>query len=351
MLNRKSHTPLYIQLADHLRKQIITGAIKVGDKLPSETEMIKEYKLGRLTIRDALSVLLNEGLIEKHHGKGTFCKACINTPKYRIDVLLNLTDMYFVPHYLHAICDALEQEDVNIVLNDTKNDEHAICACLERVLSEGSDGVIFQPTFEAKKAGDRLCELLSNLVANGIPYIMIDSLYENVPQSYAVVNEENSGAIAANYLKSLGHKMLCMIEVDGHHDSVLRKKGFCNALENEPYIITYNNDLKNALAEMIKKHPDITGIFCYNDIIAQKCYKALLELNVRIGEDISVVSVDDTVIASTLTPSLTSVVHPKKHLARSAAEAILAIISGKSDWPFTKTFEPSLNIRKSCKPI
>lgn len=170
MLNRKSHTPLYIQLADLLRKKMLTGVIKVGDKLPSESEMIKEYKLGRLTIRDALSILANEGLIEKHHGKGTFCKAVINSPKYRIDVLLNLTDMYFIPHYLHAICDALEKEDVNIVLNDTKNSEEAICSSIERALAEGSDGIIFQPTFQAGMASEKLTGLLESLVSNGIPY-------------------------------------------------------------------------------------------------------------------------------------------------------------------------------------
>ena len=73
----------------------------------------------------------------------------------------------------------------------------------------------------------------------------------------------------------------------------------------------------------------------------------------RLGKNLtpSIVSVDDTIIASTLNPSLTSVVHSKEYLAKAVADAMISIITGKSEWPFTKTFEPSLKIRKSCKQI
>lgn len=120
MLNRNIPIPMYVQVADTLREQILSGKIKPGDKLPGETEMIKEYKLGRLTIRDALSILVNEGLFKKHHGKGTFCKNSITQPKTKVDLLLNLSDLYFIPYYLRSICDVPDSENVNIVLSDTK---------------------------------------------------------------------------------------------------------------------------------------------------------------------------------------------------------------------------------------
>ena len=57
MINRNSPVPMYVQLADTLREQIASGKIKPGNKLPGETDMIRQYQLGRLTIRDALSIL------------------------------------------------------------------------------------------------------------------------------------------------------------------------------------------------------------------------------------------------------------------------------------------------------
>ena len=351
MLNRDSHIPLYIQLADELRKQILDGSIKVGDKLPSESEMIKTYKLGRLTIRDALSILANEGLVEKHHGKGTFCKACLTHPKYRIDIMLDLTDMYFVPHYLHTICSVLDSYDVSIVLNDTKNKSEIICSLIEKVLSEGTDGVIFQPPTSECTAPQNLKELLDRLVSERIPYIMIDNAYSNVEPSYAMMDEEHSGLIAANYLKSLGHKKMCMVEYNINVDSELRKKGFTDALDEKPVIINYDSNIFENISELMKKSKDITAFFCYNDIVAKDCYDIFEKLSLKIPDDISVVSVDDTIIASTLTPSLTSVVHSKEHLAKSVANAMISIISGNSQWPFKKVFEPSLNMRKSCKSL
>lgn len=351
MINRKSHIPLYIQLADEIRNMIVSGEIKIGDKLPSESEMIKTYKLGRLTIRDALSILANEGLVEKHHGKGTFCKACILTPKYRIDVMLDLTDMYFVPHYLHTICSELDSHDVSIVLNDTKNNTDIIFNLIEKAVSEGSDGIIFQPASTISVAPDNLKELLEKLELESVPYIMIDNAYSNVSPSYAMMNEEQSGEIAANYLKSLGHKNMCMVEYRDNVDSALRKKGFARALGYEPKTVNFDSDMFNNISELIKNNKDITAIFCYNDIVAKECYKILEKLSVKIPDDISVVSVDDTVIATTLNPSLTSVVHSKEYLAKAVADAMISIITGKTKWPFTKTFEPSLKIRKSCNHL
>lgn len=358
MLKRNSSTPLYVQLANLLREQISTGEIKVGDKLPSEAEMIKIYKLGRLTIRDALSILANEGLVEKQHGKGTFCKACIHVPKYRIDVLLDLTNIYFVlPYYLRAISEVLDSEDVNIILSDTKNDDEKICQNIERAISEGTDGVLFQPSFISDVAGPKLISLLATLREKDIPYIMMDGQYENVPLSFAAVDDFNSGTIAARYFQSLGHKELCMIELQEYHNFCKRKAGFCEALDTPPHIVSFDehtqgaDDLTLALAELFQKHPGVTGIFCYNDAIAQICYEALSKLNKKVGEDISVMGVDDTIIASALSPGLTSVVHPKGQLAKETAEAMLAILSGQSSWPYQKLYEPSLSIRKSCRAL
>ena len=57
MINRTSGMPLYIQLADKIRQEIREGKINPGDKLMSESEMVKYYQIGRLTIREALSEL------------------------------------------------------------------------------------------------------------------------------------------------------------------------------------------------------------------------------------------------------------------------------------------------------
>ena len=351
MINRKSHVPLYIQLADTLREQIRSGEIPAGSKLASETEMIRQYNLGRLTIREALSILANEGLIEKQHGKGTFCKTNTLPAKYKIDVLLNLTDIYFIPHYLQSICGVLEHNNARVILSDTKNSSDNICGLLEKILTEGTDGILIQPSPDALYPPEKLVKLFQEFITAGVPYIMIDSSFAAVPQSYAVMDEFRAGVLAADHFTQSGHSCLAMIALKDYADSEQRMSGFVKSLKTAPYRIDYSADLYHSLAVMRKTRPDITGIFCHNDEIAKECYRILGQLSVSIPDEISIISVDDTVIASTLTPPLTSIIHPKELLGKCSAQALIDIISGNARWPYRKVFEPTLNVRNSCREL
>lgn len=61
-------------VADDLRRQITTGRIGPGDRLPSESALADRYKVSTATLRSALAVLQGEGLVEKIHGKGNFVR-------------------------------------------------------------------------------------------------------------------------------------------------------------------------------------------------------------------------------------------------------------------------------------
>ncbi|OAR24220.1 transcriptional regulator [Streptomyces sp. ERV7] len=64
----------YERIADELRQSIRTGELRPGDRLPPETKLAETYKRSVPTIRDALRLLRDEGLIEKQHGRGNFVR-------------------------------------------------------------------------------------------------------------------------------------------------------------------------------------------------------------------------------------------------------------------------------------
>ncbi len=350
MIKRNSSVPLYVQLADTIREQIKTGQIKIGDMLPSENEMIRLYGVARLTVREALSILVNEGLLEKRHGKGTFCRADLNTKKSRVDIFLNLAEVDFIPYYLRSICEVLESENVNVVMADTKNDDDVITGLIENAMLDKTDGIIFQPSNLSENAPDSLLSALSRLTSCGIPYVMIDTFYKNLPESYVVMDELQAGKISADYFTSLGIKNPCAVSYPKRTDSKERLNGFLSSFGEKTHVLEYAEDFSEKLSLLIEKE-NIDGIFCFNDSVAKKCYDILSSLNVRIPDDISVISVDDTVVASTLSPTLTSVIHPKENLGRDAARAILSMISKSLEWPYKKVFQPSLAIRRSTKGL
>lgn len=67
-----SEVPLYYQLAGVLREHILSGRFGTGDRIPTEAELVQEYGVSRITVRQALSSLEQEGLVRREVGRGTF---------------------------------------------------------------------------------------------------------------------------------------------------------------------------------------------------------------------------------------------------------------------------------------
>lgn len=71
-LDSKASTPLYRQLMEQLRGDIVNGVYKPGEKLLPEVEMAKQFNVSVITARKATDELVAQGLVEKKQGKGTF---------------------------------------------------------------------------------------------------------------------------------------------------------------------------------------------------------------------------------------------------------------------------------------
>lgn len=70
--NTPSPQPLYVQIRDSLRHKILDGQYAVHERLPSENELMQVFGVSRITIRQALRDLYNEGLVFSAQGKGTY---------------------------------------------------------------------------------------------------------------------------------------------------------------------------------------------------------------------------------------------------------------------------------------
>ena len=70
--DRTSATPIYLRLADAIRSQINDGALKAGEALPSERELAERTRVSRVTVRKAIDLLIQERLLSRRRGSGTY---------------------------------------------------------------------------------------------------------------------------------------------------------------------------------------------------------------------------------------------------------------------------------------
>jgi GntR family transcriptional regulator len=74
-IDRNAYVPAYLQLADALQAKIADGSFRPGDKLPSEARLRQQHQLSQMTVRRAVNILLQRGLVRTAQGRGTFVKS------------------------------------------------------------------------------------------------------------------------------------------------------------------------------------------------------------------------------------------------------------------------------------
>ena len=78
-------TPKYVLIANRLRQEIAEGMYAPGDQLPQEMAIANDFNVSRITVRNALQQLENDGLIYRIQGAGTFVKEAESSTSNQID--------------------------------------------------------------------------------------------------------------------------------------------------------------------------------------------------------------------------------------------------------------------------
>ena len=64
--------PAYIKIHDQIKKAIDDAVWEIGERLPSERDLAETFKVSRMTLRQAITLLVDEGVLERRVGSGTF---------------------------------------------------------------------------------------------------------------------------------------------------------------------------------------------------------------------------------------------------------------------------------------
>ncbi|MEC1178284.1 GntR family transcriptional regulator [Metasolibacillus meyeri] len=72
MLDKNSYIPIYIQIEEIIKQRILSNEYKIGDAIPSERELSVQFDVSRMTVRQSITNLVNDGMLYREKGRGTF---------------------------------------------------------------------------------------------------------------------------------------------------------------------------------------------------------------------------------------------------------------------------------------
>lgn len=353
----------YMSLTEDIRQRIFSGEIAAGDRLPSEYQLAEKYAVSRHTVRKALSVLEQEGLVEALHGKGTFCtnRRYGRKPSFNVAVVTTYISDYIFPRVIHGVERVLTENGYSLILKNTNNSRANEAKVLEELLHKDIDGLIIEPSKSQIYCGHT--QLYKMLDEYQIPYVFIQGIYEQMRGHDSVLMDDcYGGYLAVKYLLDLGCRNIVGIFKADDMQGRERHKGYVKALQEAGCI--YNPDMVvwfhtedrkkqpvRMLDDMLKRHMAIDAVVCYNDQVAVPVVEMLLKRGYKVPEDISVTGYDDSYLAMSCPVRLTTVAHPHEELGEMAAELLLQKLEGKVDFETmeSRIVRPKLIVRDSCR--
>ncbi|WP_128800927.1 MULTISPECIES: LacI family DNA-binding transcriptional regulator [unclassified Streptomyces] len=189
-----------------------------------------------------------------------------------------------------------------------------------------------------------------------LPAVLFARPSRPVPLSYVDLAHRDGAHLAAEHLLARGCRRLATIS--GPLDvaaSQERLAGFRDTLarHGHPYVpvaeggFTLDSGI-TAMADLLDRHPETDGVFAANDLMAQGACQVLRERGRRVPEDVAVVGFDDSSIAVTCRPPLTTVRQPVEEMAARMARLLDEHIDGVRTDPTAVVFEPELVVRASA---
>ena len=252
---------------------------------------------------------------------------------------------------------AAMEKNYAVVACSTNDDFISTCNYLRCFSDRGMDGIILtQSNFQSEKDNITILNLLEEIQMH---IVLIDRVYETSKFPAVLVDQEKAGYLATQVLLESGHRRIgCVAGPLGIYGSKKRLGGYIKALSE--YGIEYDPSLvfegKYDLQTGISSVPyllgkKVTGVFCFADYIATGVYQGIRNLDRRIPEDLSIVSIDDTILAETVQPPLTSVAQPIEKIASVAVDTLISLINHESCEYGICTLEPAVKVRSSIKRL
>ncbi|WP_045736850.1 LacI family DNA-binding transcriptional regulator [Xanthomonas sp. MUS 060] len=247
----------------------------------------------------------------------------------RIGILYSNPSAAYLNHFMLGVLEQSSLEGSQVLVEKSENSDHQHAAA-ERLLAAGADGMILTPP---------LCDAwqtIETLDERGIPLVAVATGTPMRGISSVRIDDYQAACTITRHLLELGHRDIGFISGDpSHTPSALRSRGFfdtmaASGLTVEPTrlgegLFTYRSGLL-AASRLLQTTPHPSAILCSNDDMAAAAVAVAHGLRLRVPEDLSIAGFDDTPVATTIWPELTTIHQPVAAMGRTAVTLLLGEI-------------------------
>ncbi|MDM5338697.1 GntR family transcriptional regulator [Fictibacillus enclensis] len=311
--------PLYKQVYQSIKRNIMNGKYAAGERVPSEKELSNSFQVSRITSKKAIELLVTEGLVFRQRGKGTFVSdmkdsqessETLEKSKNNFQVGLVITD--FDDSYVSKVISSIEEaagERCFVILKRTLGSVEKEAEAIRQLIEYGVDGLILYPA-QAEHYGT---EILKMIIAE-YPLVLIDRTFKGVGAAFVSTDNIKAAKQGMKHLFDLGHEHVGVLAPSIIETTTIvdRFSGILQAYEEQNKIVNrqlWCTDLKKSLPiafsknitpehdidiikNHLKKHPEMTALFAIEHNIAVLAKRAADQLGLRVPEDLSILCFD-----------------------------------------------------------
>jgi GntR family transcriptional regulator of arabinose operon len=354
---------LYAQLVTYFREQILDGRLPPGSRLPTEQALTQEHQISRNTVRQAMSALVHEGLLERVQGRGTFVSeslvqsSSVRVAEKRLGVVLSQTGDQLNMEILIGIEQAAKSRGYQVSFSYSEESPAQQARDIERLHADRVAGLIVFPV-----SNEENDPAIAQVYASGIPVVLVDRYLPRLATDFVVADNFNGGYRATEHLLILGHTRIGFVHLSAANlrtTSVQdRWAGYRAALRDHglPYdetlVCAYSansgSPSDHPYVAFLSRQDRPSAVFVVTDQQVPALFQAARRCGLSVPEDLAVVGFDDLNFAAHLNPPLTTVSQPRIDIGLRAGHLLMNRVEGSTLPPQQVVLPTSLVMRESC---
>ena len=335
----------YKSLADRILEEIRQQEWKAGRRLPTEAELSQRFGVSRQTVRRALQLLAEEGVVQSRQGSGTYATGLARASQTRqVAVISSFLDDYIFPTILHDAQSVFAAEGYSTLIFATENQISREREILQQLLAQPVGGILVEGSKTALPNPNS--DLYQQLRGTGVPMVFLHRAYAELPGIPCVSDDNYGGGYKlAQYLIDKGHRRIGGIFKSDDVQGPQRYHGSVSAIRDQGLMISdrrfcwYDTQDRLEMMEqqggallrrfLTERLDDVSAVICYNDEVAFHLIRELLAMGRRVPEDMAVVSFDNSYYSQIGPIHITSLWHRHSRMGQAAAEELIHILRGQ----------------------